>query len=198
MSLSKECGQVSSTSSGFPVVLPANGSDLDDSDLGRFNRKYLQDATDKVDSLFAELAGLERQQALKLIELEIAMAAQVEAQSNMPDFPDLSAVTLWNAVNLDLELELDVNPQPPANIQNVTTFAAWSTTPTAIAASAAVLAAASTRRPTILVPRAPRPVPGLLPVKPAMKSSTRPAGRKPSKGDTPTTSADSALLNTTT
>ena len=177
MSLSKEWDQVSSTSSGSPVVLPANGSDLDDSDLGRFARKYLRDATDKVDSLFAELAGLERQQALKLIELEIAMAAQVEAQSNMPDFPDLSAVTLWNAVNLDLDLDLDLSPQPPATTQNVT----------AAAASASTTAATSTRRPTILVPRATRPV------KPGKKSFTRPAGRKPSKRAAPPTTAEDDL-----
>ena len=190
MSLSKEWGQVSSTTS--------IGSDPGDSDLVVFAKSCLRDANEAVDNIFIELAGLERLTEVKMIELDLALAAQVQAHTNMPNIPALSAVNLWNAMNLDLELELDVNPQPPANVQTVTTFAAWSTTPTAIAASAAVLAAASTRRPTILVPRAPRPVPGLLPVKPAMKSSTRPAGRKPSKGDTPTTTADSALLNTTT
>jgi len=166
--------------------------------LGVFAEKYLRDANETVDNIFVELASLEKLTRVKMIELDLALAAQVVAHNNMPNIPDLSAVTLWNAMNLDLELELDVNPQPPANIQNVTTFADWSSTPAAIVASAAVLAAASTRRPTILVPRAPRPVPGLLPVKPAMKSSTRPSGRKPSKGATPPTAADADLLNPTT
>ena len=188
MSLSKEeWGHVSSTTSV--------NSDPGDSDLVVFAKRCLRNANADVDNVFLDLADLERQVAVKMLELELALAAQVQAHSNMPSMPALSYVNLCNAINLDIELELDVNPQPPATVQTVTTFAA---TPNAVAASTAILAAASPRRPTILVPRASRPVPNLLPVKPAMESATRPAGRKPSKGDVPTTSADSALLNTTT
>jgi len=120
-----------------------------------------------------------------MIELDLALAGQVVAHNNMPDLPELSAVTLANALNLNLDLELDVSSQPPANLQTVTNFADWSSTPVSVAvsvaASTAVKATTSTRRPTLLTPRVTRPVPGLLPVRPAKRSSKRSSSLKPSK-----------------
>ena len=153
MSLSKEkWAHVSSTTSV--------NSDPGDSALVAYAKLCIRDADAAVDNVFLDLADLERQVAVKMTELDLALSAQVLAHSNMPDMPALSCVNLHNAINLGVELE--------------------------------------PRRPIVQKPRASRPVPNLLPVKSAMESATRPAGRKPSKGDVPTTSADSALLNTTT
>ena len=182
MSLSKEWDSVTPSTSGSPVVMPATVSDPDTStDLSRFAEAYVKSADETVDNLFIKLDDLKKQMDVTMIELDLALAGQVVAHNNMPHLPELSAVTLSNAINLDLELELDVSPQPPANLQTVTNFADWSSTPVSVVASTAVLAAASTRRPTLLVPRVPRPVPGLLPVRPAKRSSKRPSSLKPSK-----------------
>ena len=134
MSLSKEqWAHVSSTTSV--------NSDPGDSALVAYAKLYIRDADAAVDNVFLDLADLERQVAVKMTELDLALSAQVLAHSNMPGMPALSCVNLHNAINLGVELE--------------------------------------PRRPTVLKPRASRPVPNLLPVKSAIESATRPAG--PSK-----------------
>jgi len=186
MSLSKEWDSVTPSTSGSPVVMPATVSDPDTStDLSRFAEAYVKSADDVVDNLFIKLDGLKKEMDVTMIELDLAIAGQVEAHNNMPGFPELSSVTLANALTLNLDVELNISSQPPASLQTVTNFADLSSTPVSVAvsvaASTAVKATTSTRRPTLLTPRVTRPVPGLLPVRPAKRSSKRSSSLKPSK-----------------
>ena len=189
MSLSKECDQVSSSTSGYPVVprgpfysavLPA-----DDSDLMVFERKYfqfnkdrVQFATDRVQSLFAKQADLEKQQALNMIQLENALAAQVEAEctwrsSSLRVFPVLSDADITSVLGLDFstlgDLALKVL-QPPATTQTT-------------AITAAVTAAAAT--------------PVILPLRATKRRSVRPVCRKPAKKFAPSSITDDDLPTTT-
>ena len=143
MSLSKECDQVSSSTSGYPVVprgplypavLPA-----DDSDLVRFHLEYLQRVTGRVQSLFAKQADLEKQQALNMIELKRALAAQMEAEctwrsSSLRVFPVLSDADITSVLGLNLSDlgDLTLGLQPPATTQSATATAATTSTTTAV------------------------------------------------------------------
>ena len=186
MSLSQEGASVTPSTSGSPVVMSGNVSVPDTStDLGRFAEVSVQFANDIVDNLLTKLEGLEKEVAVTLIELDLAIDAQAEAHKNMPDYLDLSAVNLDNALALNLDMELNLSSSSPASLPTTTNSAGLSSIPVSVivsvAASTAVGATTSTRRPTLLSPRVTRPVPGLLPVGPAKRSSKGSSSLKPSK-----------------
>ena len=223
MSLSKECDQVSSSTSGYPVVtrgplypavLPA-----DDSDLIRFERKYfqfnkdrVQFATDRVQSLFAKQVDLEKQQALNMIQLENALAAQVEAEctwrsSFLPAFPVLSDADITSVLGLNLSDlgDLTLGLQPLATTQSATTTAATTTTTAAVRSTTTIPALPSTaanavRKPklTVLPLRFPNGS-GFTaatmnrPIKPGKRFNARPVCRKPSKRAAPSATAEDDL-----
>ena len=190
MSLPQEGASVTPSTSGSPVVMSGNVSVPDTStDLGRFAEVSVKFANDIVDNLLTKLEGLEKEVAVTLIELDLAIDAQAEAHKNMPDYLDLSAVNLDNALALNLDMELNLSSSSPASLPTTTTTATnsagLSSIPVSVivsvAASTAAGAPTSTRRPTLLSPRVTRPVPGLLPMGPAKRSSKGSSSLKPSK-----------------
>ena len=202
MSLSKECDQVSSSTSGYPA---------DDNDLDRFQRKYLQLITDKVQNLFAKQADLEKQQALIMIELQKALAAQTEAECNwrsssLPVFPVLSDADITSVLGLDLSAlgDLTLGLQPPATTQSAIATAATSTT-TAVRSTTTdpalpSSAATAVRKPklTILPLRFTNGSGSTAatknrPIKPGKRFSARPVCRKPSKRAAPSATAEDDL-----
>ena len=218
MSLSKECDQVSSSTSGYPVVprgplypavLPA-----DDSDLVRFHLEYFQRVTGRVQSLFAKQADLERQQALNLIELQNALAAQTEADCNwrsssLPAFPVLSDADITSVLGLDFstlgDLALKVL-QPPATTQRSTVIAATTTTnTTAVRSTTTNPALPSTAATAVCKPKltilplrfangsGSTAAAKNRPTKPVKRLSARPVCRKPSKRAAPSSTADDDL-----
>ena len=216
MSLSKECDQVSSSTSGYPIVtrgplyptvLPA-----DDSDLVRFQRKYLQLVTDKVQHLFAKQILLEEQQDLNMIELQRALAAQVEADCNLrssslPAFPVLFDADITSVLGLNLSDlgDLTLGLQPLATTQSATTTAATTTTTAAVRSTTTIPALPSTaatavRKPklTILPLRFANGSGSTAatknsPTKPGKRFSARPVCRKPSKRAAPSATAEDDL-----
>ena len=218
MSLSKECDQVSSSTSGYPVVprgpvysavLPA-----DDSDLIRFERKYfqfnkdrVQFATDRVQSLFAKQVDLEKQQALNMSLLENALAAQIEAEctwrsSSLPAFPVLSYADITSVLGQELSALGDLSLlQPPVTTQS----AATTSTTTAVRSTTTNPALPSTAATTVRKPKLTilplRFADGSgsttaaknRPTKPGKRSSTRPVCRKPSKRAAPSATAKDDL-----
>ena len=223
MSLSKECDQVSSSTSGYPVVprgplyravLPA-----DDSDLMVFERKYfqfnkdrVQFATDRVQSLFAKQFDLEKQQALNMIQLKNALAAQTEAEcfwrsSFLPVFPVLSDADITPVLGLNLsDLEdLMLGVQPSVTTQNATATTPTTTTTTAVRSTTTnpalpFTAATAVRKPKFTV--LPRRFPNgsgftaatmNRPIKPGKRFSARPVCRKPSKRAAPSATAEDDL-----
>ena len=143
MSLSKECDKVSSSTSGDPAVSrgPIYPAELpaDASDLVRFQWRYYQLLTGRVQSLFANQADLEKKQALNMIELKKALAAQMEAECNwrsssLSVFPVLSDEDITSVLGLDLSAigDLVLGLQPPATTQSATATAATTTTATAV------------------------------------------------------------------
>ena len=198
MSLSKECDQVSSTS----------GDPTDASDLVRFRWMYFQLATDRVQSLFAKQAALERKQALTMIELQKALAVQTEAECNwrsscLSDFPVLSEADITSVLGLDLSAlgDLVLGPQPPVTTQSAAATAVRSTsTNPALPCTAAT----TVRRPrlpklTILSPWLATATIKNTPTKPGKRSSVWPVCRKPSKwAAPPTTSEDDLPASTPT
>ena len=216
MSLSKECDQVSSSTSGYPVVprgplypavLPA-----DDSDLVRFQRTYFQLITGRVQSLFAKQADLEKQQALNMIELRKALAAQMEAECNWRSsslrvFPVLSDADITSVLGLDLSAlgDLTLDLQPPATTQSATATAATTSTTTAVRSTTTnpalpSTAATAVRKPklTVLPLRSPNGS-GFTaatmnrPTKPSKRLSVRPVCRKPSKRAAPSATTEDDL-----
>ena len=216
MSLSKECDQVSSSTSGYPVVprgplypavLPA-----DDSDLVRFHLEYFQRVTGRVQSLFAKQADLEKQQALNMIELKRALAAQMEAEctwrsSSLRVFPVLSDADITSVLGLGLSDlgDLTLGLQPPANTQGATATAATTSTTTAVRSTTTnpalpSTAATAVRKPklTVLPLRFPNGS-GFTaatmnrPIKPGKGLNARPVCRKPSKRAAPSTTAEDDL-----
>ena len=218
MSLSKECDQVSSSTSGYPVVprrplyravLPA-----DDSDLVRFQRKHLQLITDKVQFLFDKQADLEEQQDLNMIELQRALAAKVEAECNLrssslPAFPVLTYADITSVLDLDLNLsdlgDLTLGLQPLATTQNAAATTPATTTTTAVRSTTSnpalpFTAATAVRKPkfTVLPLRSPTGS-GFTaatmnrPIKPGKGLNARPVCRKPSKRAAPSATADDDL-----
>ena len=212
MSLSKECDQVSSSTSGYPVVprgplypavLPA-----DDSDLVRFHLEYFQLVTGRVQSLFAKQADLEKQQALNMIELKKALAAQMEAECNWRSsslrvFPVLSDADITSVLGLDISAlgDLTLGLQPPATTQSAattsTTTAVRSTTTNPALPSTA---ATAVRKPklTILPLRFANGSGSTAatknrPTKPGKRFSARPVCRKPSKRAAPSATAEDDL-----
>ena len=212
MSLSKECDQVSSSTSGYPVVprgplypavLPA-----DDSDLVRFQRTYFQLITGRVQSLFAKQADLEKQQALNMIELKKALAAQMEAEctwrsSSLRVFPVLSDADITSVLGLDISAlgDLTLGLQPPATTQSAattsTTTAVRSTTTNPALPSTA---ATAVRKPKLTI--LPLPLANgsgstaatkNSPTKPGKRFSARPVCRKPSKRAAPSATAEDDL-----
>ena len=221
MSLSKECDQVSSSTSGYPIVTtPLYPAVLraDDSDLIRFERKYfqfnkdrVQFTTDRVQSLFALQVDLEKQQALNMIQLENALAAQVEAEctwrsSFLPAFPVLSYADITSVLGQELSALGDLSLlQPPATTQSATTTAATTTTTAAVRSTTTIPALPSTaanavRKPklTVLPLRFPNGS-GFTaatmnrPIKPGKRFNARPVCRKPSKRAAPSTTAEDDL-----
>ena len=224
MSLSKECDQVSSSTSGYPIVprgplypavLPA-----DDSDLIRFERKYfqfnkdrVQFATDRVQSLFAKQVDLEKQQALNMIQLENALAAQIEAEctwrsSSLPAFPVLSDADITSVLGLNLSDlgDLTLGLQPPATTQSATAIAATTTTTTtAVRSTTTNPALPSTAATAVCKPKLTilplRLATGSgsttatknRPTKPGKRFSARPVCRKPSKRAAPSATAEDDL-----
>ena len=216
MSLSKECDQVSSSTSGYPVVprgplypavLPA-----DDSDLVRFHLEYFQRVTGRVQSLFAKQADLEKQQALNMIELKRALAAQMEAEctwrsSSLHVFPVLSDADITSVLGLNLsDLEdLMLGVQPSVTTQNATATTPTTTTTTAVRSTTTnpalpFTAATAVRKPKFTV--LPRRFPNgsgftaatmNRPTKPSKRFSVRPVCRKPSKRAAPSTTAEDDL-----
>ena len=215
MSLSKECDQVSSSTSGYPVVprgplypavLPA-----DDSDLVRFHLAYFQLVTGRVQSLFAKQADLEKQQALNMIELKRALAARLEAECNWRSsslrvFPILSDVDITSVLGQELSALGDLSLlQPPATTQSATTTAATTTTTAAVRSTTTIPALPSTaanavRKPklTVLPLRFPNGS-GFTaatmnrPIKPGKRFNARPVCRKPSKRAAPSATAEDDL-----
>ena len=216
MSLSKECDQVSSSTSGYPVVprgplypavLPA-----DDSDLVRFHLEYFQRVTGRVQSLFAKQADLEKQQALNMIELKRALAAQMEAEctwrsSSLRVFPVLSDADITPVLGLNLsDLEdLMLGVQPSVTTQNATATTPATTTTTAVRSTTTnpalpFTAATAVRKPklTVLPLRSPTGS-GFTaatmnrPIKPGKGLNARPVCRKPSKRAAPSTTAEDDL-----
>ena len=216
MSLSKECDQVSSSTSGYPVVprgplypavLPA-----DDSDLVRFHLEYFQRVTGRVQSLFAKQADLEKQQALNMIELKRALAAQMEAEctwrsSSLRVFPVLSDADITSVLGLGLSDlgDLTLGLQPLATTQSATTTAATTTTAAAVRSTITIPALPSTaatavRKPklTVLPLRFPNGS-GFTaatmnrPIKPGKGFAARPVCRKPSKRAAPSATAEDDL-----
>ena len=216
MSLSKECDQVSSSTSGYPVVprgplypavLPA-----DDSDLVRFHLEYFQRVTGRVQSLFAKQADLEKQQALNMIELKRALAAQMEAEctwrsSSLRVFPVLSDADITSVLGLNLSDlgDLTLGLQPPATTQSATTTAATTTTTAAVRSTTTnpalpSTAATAVRKPklTILPLRFANGSGSTAatknrPTKPGKRFSARPVCRKPSKRAAPSATAEDDL-----
>ena len=216
MSLSKECDQVSSSTSGYPVVprgplypavLPA-----DDSDLVRFHLEYFQRVTGRVQSLFAKQADLEKQQALNMIELKKALAAQIEAEctwrsSSLRVFPVLSDADITSVLGLNLSDlgDLTLGLQPPATTQSATATAATTSTTTAVRSTTTnpalpSTAATAVRKPklTILPLRLANGSGSTAatknsPTKPGKRFSARPVCRKPSKRAAPSATAEDDL-----
>ena len=221
MSLSKECDQVSSSTSGYPIVprgplypavLPA-----DDSDLIRFERKYfqfnkdrVQFATDRVQSLFAKQVDLEKQQALNMIQLKNALAAQIEAEctwrsSSLPAFPVLSDADITSVLGLNLSDlgDLTLGHQPPATTQSATASA--TSTTTAVRSTTTNPALPSTAATAVLKPKltilplrfangsGSTAATKNSPTKPGKRFSARPVCRKPSKRAAPSATAEDDL-----
>ena len=224
MSLSKECDQVSSSTSGDPAVsrgpiypakLPADASDL-----VRFQWKYFQLVTGRVQSLFANQADLEKKQALNMSELKKALAAQMEAECNwrsssLSVFPVLSDEDITSVLGQDLSAigDLVLGLQPPATNQGATATAATTTTATTATAvrsittnqalpstAATATTAAAVRKPklTVLSLRLANGSGSTAttknkPAKPGKRFSTRPVCRKPSKRAAPSATAGDDL-----
>ena len=211
MSLSKECDQVSSSTSGYPVVprgplypavLPA-----DDSDLVRFHLEYFRRVTDRVQGLFAKHAVLERQLDLNTTELKRALAARLEAECNWRSsslrvFPILSDVDITSVLGQELSALGDLSLlQPPATTQS----AATTSTTTAVRSTTTNPALPSTAATTVRKPKLTilplRLADGSgsttaaknRPTKPGKRSSARPVCRKPSKRAAPSAAADDDL-----
>jgi hypothetical protein len=222
MSLSKECDKVTSTTSGDPAVSrgPIYPAELpaDASDLVRFQWKYFQLLTGRVQSLFANQADLEKNQALNMRELKKALAAQMEAECNwrsssLSVFPVLSDEDITSVLGQDLSAirDLALGLQPPATDQGAAATAAPTTTATAATdvrstttnqalPSTAVTAAIAVRKPKLTV-LSLRPANGSgstattknKPAKPGKRFSTRPVCRKPSKRAAPSATAGDDL-----
>ena len=216
MSLSKECDQVSSSTSGYPVVprgplypavLPA-----DDSDLVRFHLEYFQRVTGRVQSLFAKQADLEKQQALTMIELNKALAAQIEAECNWRSsslrvFPVFSDADITSVLGLDLSAlgDLTLGLQPPATTQSANATAATTSTTTAVRSTTTNPALPSTAATAVCKPKLTilplRFANGSgfttatknRPTKPGKRFSARPVCRKPSKRAAPSATAEDDL-----
>ena len=217
MSLSKECDQVSSSTSGYPVVprgplypavLPA-----DDSDLARFHLEYFQRVTGRVQNLFAKQADLEKQQALNMTELKRALAAQMEAEctwrsSSLRVFPVLSDADITSVLGLDLSAlgDLALSLQPPATTQSATAIAATTTTTTtAVRSTTTNPALPSTGATAVCKPKltilplrftngsGSTAAAKNRPTKPVKRFSARPVCRKPSKRAAPSATAEDDL-----
>ena len=111
MSLSKERGQVLSPTSGDPI---------DAKTLVKYRKVYLQLTTNRVKSLFAQLASLEERQDQTLKELRQALAIQTEAECNLRssclgDFPVLTDADISPVLGMDLSAlgDLVLDPQSP-------------------------------------------------------------------------------------
>ena len=178
MALSKECDQVSSSTSGDPA---------DTSDLATFQWKYLQISTDRVQSLFVKQAALEKQQAANMSELQKALVAQTEAEcfwrsSLLGDFPVLTDADISSVLGLGLSAlgDLVLGPQPPATTQS---------------APAPAVRKPKLPKLTILSPRLANGFGSTTttrnkPTKPAKGFSARPICRKPSKRAAPPAAED--------
>ena len=204
VSFSKECGQVSSSTSGYPA---------DDSDLARFHLAYWHGVTSRVQSLFAKQADLERQQALNMIELKKALAAQTEADCNwrsssLPAFPVLSDADITSVLGLNLSDlgDLTLGLQPPATTQSATAIAATTTTTTtAVRSTTTNPALPSTAATAVCKPKltilplrfangsGSTAAAKNRPTKPGKRFSARPVCRKPSKRAAPSATAEDDL-----
>ena len=184
-----------------------SGDPADASDLARFQWRYLQLATDRVQSLFAKQAALEKKQALNMIERKKALAAQIEAEcswrsSSLGDFPVLSDADITSVLGLDLSAlrDLVLGLQPPATTQSATTTAVHSTTTNPALPSTAATAVRKPKLPklTILSPRLANGSGSTAttrnkPTKPGKGFSARPICRKPSKRAAPSAAAEDDL-----
>jgi hypothetical protein len=166
--------------------------------LVEYRKVYFQLVTNKVESLFAQLASLEERQVQTLNELRQALAIQTEAECNwrsscLGDFPVLTDADISPVLGMDLsalgDLVLDpqsalgdlaLNPQAPVTTQ-----------------SAPAPAVRKPRRPkfTILAPRHVTVIGSTTitrkPTKPSKWfSARRPLCQKPSKRAAPPTADD--------
>ena len=166
MSLSKECGQVSSSTSGFPgvprgsvyyAVLQPGASDYTRDELQCYWRAHdrVQFTADRVQRLFARQVALAERQDLLMADLKHAMAAQVKAECIWkscfwPVFPELTGADINSVFDLDLpalEVAALDGLQPP-----VTTTAA-APTATAVHSTTTSLALPSTAVTAVRKPK---------------------------------------------
>ena len=203
MSLSKECGQVSSSTFGYPVasrrpvyraVRPANY------DYAQFRQMYVRVfrdrvelANDKVQRLFAKCEHT-------LIQLQAAMSDQMAAEclygsSLLPIFPTLTAEDVASVLDMD-QADMDLSALTGETLlRSVTTPDATATTPaTPAATTTATSTTLTARKPkiTVLLPRRVLVGSGATatltrPIKPGKRPSPRPVCLKPSKRATPST-----------
>ena len=216
MSLSKECGQVSSSTFGYPVasrrpvyraVRPANY------DYAQFRQMYVrvfrerrEVADDKVQRLFAKCEHT-------LVKLQEAMSDQMAAEclygsSLLPIFPTLTAEDVASVLDMD-QADMDLSALTGETLlRSVATPDATATTPATPAATTPATPAATTpatsttltaRKPkiTVLLPRRVPVGSGATatltrPIKPGKRPSPRPVCLKPSKRATPSTAPTTA------
>ena len=203
MSLSKECGQVSSSTFGYPVasrrpvyraVRPANY------DYAQFRQMYVRVfrdrvelANDKVQRLFAKCEHT-------LIKLQEAMSDQMAAEclygsSLLPIFPTLTAEDVASVLDMD-QADMDLSALTGETLlRSVATPDATATTPaTPAATTTATSTTLTARKPkiTVLLPlRFPAGSGATAtltrPIKPGKRPFPRPVCLKPSKRATPST-----------
>ena len=208
MSLSKEFGQVSSSTSGYPVasrrpvyraVRPANY------DYAQFRQMYVrvfrerrEVADDKVQRLFAKCEHT-------LVKLQEAMSDQMAAEclygsSLLPIFPTLTAEDVASVLDMD-QADMDLSALTGETLlRSVATPDATATTPaTPAATTPATSTTLAARKPkiTVLLPlRFPAGSGATAtltrPIKPGKRPFPRPVCLKPSKRATPSTAPTTA------
>ena len=217
MSLSKEFGQVSSSTSGYPRasrrlvyrdVQPANYYYAQSRQMYvRVFRDKAELANDKVQRLFAKCEAA-------FAKLQEAMSDQMAAEcfygsSLLPIFPILTAEDVDSVLDMD-QANMDLSALTGETLlRSCTTPDATATTPatpasTTTATPAATTPATSTtlaaRKPKITV-LLPLRIPAgsgatatlTRPIKPGKRPSPRPVCRKPSKRAAPSTTAEDDL-----
>ena len=222
MSLSKEFGQVSSSTSGYPVASRRPSFRVVRTvnhgyDYSQFSQAYIkvfrekrEVANDKVKHLFAKCQ-------VDYAKLQQAMSEQMIAEcyygsSQLPIFPCLTAEDVEYGLGVDpadmdlshltgetlLQTGMRFITTPDATAPTPTTSAATTpaTTAAATPATSTILAA---RKPkiTVLLPRRISAGSGatatvIRPIKPGKRPCPRPVCRNPSKRDTPSTAPTAA------